>query len=422
MKILLVGGGGREHALAWKLRQSARVEALTWAPGNGGARPGVELASVGAEDVEGLAGLAAAMKADLVVVGPEVPLAEGLADRLLALGIPCFGPTRAAARLESSKVFCKEFCFRHGIPTAPYTVWTDPEAARAHIQAYGGPYPLVLKADGLAAGKGVLICQDRAEALEGANRILARREFGSAGARMIVEDFVPGEEASLMVFTDGRTAVAMPPARDHKRALDGDRGPNTGGMGAFCPTAHMSAGQIEEAMATVIRPALDAMAAEGSPYRGVLYAGLMLTPKGPSVLEFNCRFGDPETQVVLPLLEGDLAEICMACATGKLDAGAVRWKAGAAVTVVMASGGYPGDYAKGKDISGIEEAERGDGVVIFHAGTKRQGDDLVTAGGRVLDVTAVGADVRDARRKAYEAADSIRFEDAHYRRDIAAAE
>lgn len=422
MKILLVGGGGREHALAWKLRRSSRVEALTWAPGNGGAWPDVELASVGAEDVEALSGLAAAMKADLVVVGPEGPLAKGLADSLHTKGIPCFGPTRAAARLESSKVFCKEFCVRHGIPTAPYTVWSDAEAARAHLEGYNGPFPLVLKADGLAAGKGVLICKNRAEALDGAERILDRREFGAAGDRMIVEDFLPGEEASLMVFTDGARAAAMPPARDHKRAMDGDQGPNTGGMGAFCPTAHMSAAQIEEAMARVILPALKAMESEGSPYRGVLYAGLMLTAEGPSVLEFNCRFGDPETQVVLPLLETDLAEICLACATGNLDPAAVRWKSGAAVTVVLASGGYPGSYQKGLAISGVDEAEREEGVVVFHAGTKRQGEELLTAGGRVLDVTAVGADVRDARRKAYEAVERVHFEKVHYRRDIAAAE
>jgi phosphoribosylamine--glycine ligase len=419
MRVMLVGSGGREHALAWKLRQSPSVEALLWAPGNAGAEGLCESAPVKAEDVEGVVALAGSFRADLVVVGPEAPLAQGLADALAGAGISCFGPSKAAARLESSKVFCKDFCSRHGIPTAPYRVFDGEAAARSYLESYRGPFPLVLKADGLAAGKGVLICQDGDEALDGMERILARREFGSAGERMIVEEFLPGEEASLMVFADGERFAPMPPARDHKRALDGDRGPNTGGMGALCPATRMSQAQMEEALDRVVRPALAGMAAEGSPYRGVLYAGLMLTERGPSLLEFNCRFGDPETQVVLPLLDGDLAQIAASCARGKLDPAAVRWSPGFAVTVVMASGGYPGSYATGKVIEGIEEACREEGVVVFQAGTRAEGGRIVTAGGRVLDVTGIARDAEAARRAAYRAVAKIRFEGAHYRTDIA---
>ena len=418
MRVLLVGSGGREHALAWKLRQSPSVEALLWAPGNAGAAGLCETAPIKAEDVKAVVALAASFRADLVVVGPEAPLAQGLADALAGAGISCFGPSRAAARLESSKVFCKDFCVAHGIPTAPYRVFDDAASAGEYLGSYAGPFPLVLKADGLAAGKGVLICQDRDEALDGAQRILARREFGAAGERMLVEDFLPGEEASLMVFTDGERIAPMPPARDHKRALDGDKGANTGGMGALCPASRMSPAQMDEALERIVRPVLAGMAAEGSAYRGVLYAGLMLTAGGPSLLEINCRFGDPETQVVLPLLDGDLAQIAASCAEGRLDPKAVRWRPGFAVTVVMASGGYPGAYATGKRIEGLEEA-CGEGVVVFQAGTRMEAGRTLTAGGRVLDVTGIAGDAETARRAAYEAVSKIRFEGAHYRTDIA---
>ncbi len=419
MHVLLVGGGGREHAIAWKLRQSNSVDRLSWAPGNGGAEGLADRVVVKAEDVPGLVRFASQEKVDLVFVGPEVPLAMGLADALSEEGIPCFGPSRAAARIESSKIFSKEFCVRHGIPTAPFTVWDSAPAAVDYLNAYQGPYPLVLKADGLAAGKGVLICQDRREALDAARRIMEIRDFGSAGDRMLIEQFLRGEEASLMVFTDGRQIVPMPPARDFKRAGDGDAGPNTGGMGAYCPSARMTPEQVEEALEVVVRPAVEGMESDGHPYRGVLYAGLMLTGEGPQVLEFNCRFGDPETQVVLPLLDGDLAEIAVACARGGLDECVVNWKGGAAVTVVLCSGGYPGSYEKGKAISGLDRTFNEEDVVVFHAGTDRAGSGVVTAGGRVLDVTAVGRTVEDARRAAYEAAGTIHFEGCFCRADIA---
>ncbi|MGC8723229.1 MAG: phosphoribosylamine--glycine ligase [Acidobacteriota bacterium] len=417
---MLVGSGGREHALAWALRRSPAVSGLVWAPGNAGAEGLCETAGVKADDLAGLVKAAKGMRADLVVVGPEAPLADGIAQALEEVGIPCFGPSREAARLEWSKVFTKEFCVRHAIPTAPYQVFSDPGEAEQYLRRGGEGFPTVLKADGLAAGKGVLICQDLGEALEGTTRILRRREFGGAGGRMIVERFVTGEEASLMVFTDGERVAPMPPARDHKRIFDGDRGANTGGMGAYCPAGNMSALQIEEAIETIVRPSLKGMAEEGHPYRGVLYAGLMLTSDGPSLLEFNCRFGDPETQVVVPLLQGDLAEICLACARGSFDPSTVRWKSGAVVTVVLASGGYPGPYPTGVPIRGVEEAAAREGVIVFHAGTRREEGLLRTAGGRVLDVTAVGESLAQARERAYAAIGHIHFEGMHYRRDIAA--
>ncbi len=420
MRVMLVGSGGREHALAWALRRSPTVTELVWAPGNAGAEGLCETAGVKADDLAGLVKAAKGMRADLVVVGPEAPLADGVAQALEEAGIPCFGPSREAARLEWSKVFTKEFCVRHAIPTAPYQVFSDPDEAESYLRRGGQGFPTVLKADGLAAGKGVLICKDLGEALEGTARILRRREFGGAGDRMIVERFVSGEEASLMVFTDGERVAPMPPARDHKRIYDGDQGANTGGMGAYCPAGNMSAVQIEEAIEAIVRPSLKGMAEEGHPYRGVLYAGLMLTADGPSLLEFNCRFGDPETQVVVPLLEGDLAEICLACAGGRLDPSTVRWKSGAAVTVVLASGGYPGPYATGMPITGVEEAAAREGVIVFHAGTRREEGFLRTAGGRVLDVTAVGESLAQARERAYASAGHIHFEGMHYRRDIAA--
>ena len=419
MRVLLVGSGGREHAMAWMFRRSPSVTRLLWAPGNGAAASD-EILAVKADDVARLVHAAEKERVDLVAVGPEGPLADGIWDALNAKGIPCFGPSQAAARLESSKAFCKHFCRDHAIPTSDFTVWNSLPEAKAYLESYTGPYPLVLKADGLAAGKGVLICADRAEALEGAETILGRKAFGAAGDRMVVEAFVAGEEASLMVFCDGETVVPMPPARDHKRVGDGDKGPNTGGMGAFCPSPRMSASQIEEALGKVIRPAVAALSSAGTPYRGVLYAGLMLTVDGPQVLEFNCRLGDPETQVVLPLLDGDLGEIAMGCATGALSECSISWKPAAAVTVVLCSEGYPGTYATGKPIDGLEAASDIPGVVVFQAGTRREGGRLLTAGGRVLDVTAVAATLGEARARAYEAAGRIRFEGKVSRSDIAA--
>ncbi len=419
MHVLLVGGGGREHAIAWKLGQSTMVDRISWAPGNGGCEGLADRVPIKAEDVNELVRFATEERVDLVFVGPEVPLADGLSDELARRGTACFGPSRAAARIESSKVFSKEFCVRHGIPTAPFTVWDSAEAAIAYLREYEGPFPLVVKADGLAAGKGVLICGDREEALDAAVTVMVRKAFGSAGDLMLVESFLQGEEASLMVFCDGDAIVPMPPARDFKRVGDGDSGPNTGGMGAYCPSARMTQDQVEEALEVVVRPAVAGMAADGHPYKGVLYAGLMLTDQGPQVLEFNCRFGDPETQVVLPLLDGDLCEIAMACVRGDLPGCAVGWKDDAAATVVLCSEGYPGAYDKGKVISGLETASGTDGVVIFHAGTTIGAEGTVTSGGRVLNVTAVGRTVGEARNSAYAAAGRIHFDGCFSRKDIA---
>lgn len=419
MRILLVGSGGREHALARALVQSARTEHLYWAPGNGGCGDGMEAVRVKADDVAGLVAFAKGHGIGLIVAGPEVPLVLGLSDAAAGAGIACFGPSAAAARLEGSKAFTKAFCDRHHIPQAPYAAFGDAGAAGSYLRAGSVPFPLVLKADGLAAGKGVLICKDLKEALEGVDRILSQREFGAAGDTLLVEEFLQGEEASLLVFCDGEHAVPMPPARDFKRALDGDEGPNTGGMGAFSPATLMSDGLVAGAMETIIRPTLKGMAQEGSPFRGVLYAGLMLTDAGPKLLEFNCRFGDPETQVVLPRLESDLVEICLACAGGTLDPAMARWKDEVAVTVVLASGGYPGHYATGKVIEGLEEAALVPGVTVFHAGTRLEGGQVFTSGGRVLDVTALAATREEARQRAYEAVSMIRFEGMTYRKDIA---
>ncbi len=419
MRVLLVGSGGREHALARSLARSPRVRDLLWAPGNGGASGNVRTFPVKSEDVEGLARLAREERADLVVAGPEVPLALGLADRLASLSIPCFGPVSGAARLEASKVFTKEFCRRWSIPAAEGRVFHRADEACGYLESYEGPFPLVLKADGLAAGKGVLLCGNRPEALRAVEAILVRRDFGEAGDRLLIEEFLEGEEASLLVFADGEDYAVMPPARDYKRAEDGDRGPNTGGMGAYCPAAVLSETALREALRSIVEPALRGIAAEGFPYRGVLYAGLMVTASGPKLLEFNCRFGDPETQVVLPRLETDLVDVALACARGGLRSVELRWKAEAAVTVVLASRGYPGPYRTGIPIEGVEEAEALPGVQVFHAGTRREGDRLVTAGGRVLDVTALAPTVEEARQRAYRAADTIRFEGKTYRTDIA---
>lgn len=419
MRVLLVGSGGREHALARSLARSPRVDDLLWAPGNGGAAETLRTVPVKSEDVEGLARLAGGERVDLVVVGPEVPLALGLADRLGALSIPCFGPDSGAARLEASKVFTKEFCRRWSIPTAAWRVFHRAEEAREYLRAYQGAFPLVFKADGLAAGKGVLLCKDREEAEEAVEAILVRREFGEAGNRLLVEEYLEGEEASLLVFSDGSDYAVMPPARDYKRAQDGDRGPNTGGMGAYCPASVLPEGMMQKALRTIVEPALRGIAAEGHPYRGVLYAGLMVTTSGPKLLEFNCRFGDPETQVVLPRMESDFLEVALACVGGGLSGLEIRWKSDAAVTVVLASSGYPGPYPTGIPIEGIEEAEALLGVQVFHAGTRWEKGRWVTAGGRVLNVTALAPTVEEARQRAYHAAERIHFEGKTYRTDIA---
>ena len=427
MRILVVGSGGREHALAWKLAQSRRVAEVIVTPGNGGTvwdgqvsphRAAARRAPVPAEDIHGLVSLARAEKVGLVVVGPEAPLVAGLADACREAGIPVFGPAKAAARLEGSKSFAKRFMEQHGIPTAPARICTDFGEALAEVRRRGAP--VVIKADGLAAGKGVAVCTTVAEAEAALRTAMLEEKFGEAGRVVLVEDRLEGVEASVLAFTDGRTVVPMLPAQDYKRAGEGDRGPNTGGMGSYAPAATLTSPQIEEVRRTILQPVVDGMRAAGSPYIGVLYAGLMLTPQGPKVLEFNCRFGDPETQAILPLLRTDLLEVLEACVEGHLHEVLLEWQEGGCVCVVLASEGYPGAYRKGLPIAGLEEAERGTHVAVFHAGTEWVGGGWITAGGRVLGVTAWDESVEAARERAYRAVERVHFEEMQFRRDIAA--
>jgi phosphoribosylamine--glycine ligase len=445
LNILVIGSGGREHALAWKLAQSPRVARVYLAPGNGGTPPwqaqldATKAWSGSADEAPtrtvltnlppelcrlqppftGIISLAHGAVIDLTVVGPEVPLADGIVDAFTAAGLRCFGPTQAAARLESSKTFAKAFMARHHIPTGRYGAFTDYSAALDYVRA--ADTPLVVKASGLAAGKGVMVTSGRAEAEAALHSIMADREFGTAGDEVVIEERLYGQEASVLAFSDGVTVVPMLPAQDHKAVFDGDQGPNTGGMGAYAPAPLVTPALMDEIIARVLQPTVDGMRAEGSPYVGVLYAGLMIGPTGIQVLEFNCRFGDPETQAILPLLETDLVEAFEACLDGTLDRLALRWHPGAAVTVVAASGGYPGPYRKGLEITGIAAAEAQPGVSVFHAGTRR-GDDgrVLIDGGRVLSVTGIGADVREAIGRAYAGMACVHFEGMHYRRDIGA--
>ncbi|HOT00956.1 MAG TPA: phosphoribosylamine--glycine ligase [Acidobacteriota bacterium] len=419
MNILVIGGGGREHALVWRLAQDPGVTAVTAAPGSDGMCPPAERAAVDAADVDALVRLAVDGRFDLVVVGPEAPLVAGLADRLAAAGVAVAGPGAAAARLEGSKIFAKDFMARHGIPTARYEVHDRAAGARRSLESGRFEFPVVIKADGLAAGKGVVIAADLSAAQAALAEMMERRCFGAAGDRVVVEEFLQGEEASFMALTDGEHVVPLPPAQDHKRVFDDDRGPNTGGMGAYSDDRILPPGLADAVLDTVIRPTVRGMTVEGHPFRGVLYAGLMLTAAGPRVLEFNVRFGDPETQAVLPRLRGSLAETLHLLAEGRLDRARLETDPWPAVCVVLASGGYPGEYAKGRPIHGLELAGQQPHVTIFHAGTRREGDRFVTAGGRVLGVTARGADLDAAVMCVYEAASQIYFEGMHYRRDIA---
>ena len=419
MRILLIGGGGREHALAWKLVQSPNVEKLYAAPGN----PGMallqkcECINLNVDDLEGIADYAEEKSIDLTVVGPEAPLVAGLADVFKRRGLPVFGPSKAAAQLEGSKAFSKELMAKYNIPTAFFKICEDIEAAKAYVEEKGAP--LVVKADGLAAGKGVVVAMTKQEALDAIDDMMGDHKFGAAGARVVLEEYMEGEEASLLAFTDGKTVVPMIAAQDHKRVFDGDEGPNTGGMGTYAPAPVMTDILRLKATELVLKPVVAAMAKEGTPYQGCLYAGLMIKGDSVKVVEFNCRFGDPETQVVLPLLDGDLAEIMLACATGTLDKVEVAWHDKAAVCVVMASGGYPESYEKGKEITGLAAAEEDKDVVVFHAGTKEADGKIVTSGGRVLGVTAVDASIKAARDRAYAAVEKIAFEKNFYRKDIA---
>jgi phosphoribosylamine--glycine ligase len=416
VKVLLVGGGGREHALAWKLAQSEHLGALVAAPGNPGIAAHAECAAVKDGDLDELVALARRERPDLVVVGPELPLSLGLADRLRAAGLSVFGPSQAAARIESSKAFAKDLMARHGIPTAAFHVFTRAEAARAYCRELGAP--VVVKTDGLAAGKGAIVCASLDEADRAVALCLEDGAFGDAGRTVVVEEFMTGEEVSFFALSDGVSALPFGAAQDHKTVWDGDRGPNTGGMGAYSPAPVFDTEVQERAMAQIVRPTIAALAKEGCPYQGVLYVGLMLTPAGPRVVEFNCRFGDPECQAILPRLDQDLLPLLDAVAQGRGLPASLAWRREASVCVVAASGGYPGPYDTGVTITGVEEAGRLAGVTVFHAGTARRDGVLVTAGGRVLGVQALGGDIAGAIARAYAALDRIAFPGMHARRDI----
>lgn len=425
MNLLVIGSGGREHALVWKLAQSPHVTQLFCAPGNAGiaqerlARTGalVECVPLGAEDLPKLLAFAREKKADLTVVGPDNPLALGIVDLFQQNGLRIWGPNRKAARFESSKVFAQQFMERHGIPTARSATFIEPLPAREFASALNGQ--CAVKADGLALGKGVLLCRSLADAHNAIEEILVRKTFGNAGASIVIQELLEGTEISLHALCDGRAAALFPTSQDHKRALDGDQGLNTGGMGTYSPTPFVDDVQLAETRRKIIEPWLRGCAAEGIDFHGILYPGLMLTKTGPKVLEFNARFGDPETQVYLPRLETDLVELLDASIDGILSKIELKWSSQAAVCVVMASGGYPGNYSKGKPIHGLAEAARLPNTKVFHAGTALTGDQIVTNGGRVLGVTAWAKDLRAARDSAYQAVERITFEGAQFRRDIA---
>ena len=430
MRVLVIGSGAREHALCWALSRSPRLTALFCAPGNGGIAALATCVALDQMDFAACADWAEQNAIDLTVVGPEDPLCGGIVDVFQAQGLAVFGPTAAAARIEGSKAWTKRLLLDAGIPTAPAAIFDDRAAAEAYLarreaeaQAQGVDcYPLVIKADGLAAGKGVYIVKDGQTARDALDDLLVKRLLGAAGETILIEDFLPGVELSLFALTDGERVVALAPACDYKRAYDGDEGPNTGGMGAYSPPAFATPELLRDIEARVLRPTVAALAAAGAPFRGLLYAGLMLTANGPSVLEYNARFGDPETQVVLPRLQSDLLELCAAVARGRLDeAPALTWTSEVACGVVVASGGYPGPYEKGAPITGLETLD--DDVLVFHAGTSRADDGhLVTAGGRVLTVVALGANMAAARERVYANVGRVRFAGARYRTDIAARE
>ena len=414
MNILLIGSGGREHAIAWKVAQSPKLSKLYIAPGNPGTAALGENLDIKVDDHPAIIQVCREKKIDLAIVGPEAPLAAGLADDLLKAGIKVFGPSKAAAQIEASKVFSKNFMLRHGIPTARFATFNQLPEALSYLKQVD--YPVVLKASGLAAGKGVILPESTDEARMALESILVGGAFGDAGNEVVIEERLSGPEVTLLAFSDGVTVKPMIPSQDHKRALDGDWGPNTGGMGAYAPVPVCPPEMISELVQIALQPAVDGLREAGCPFVGVLYGGFMLTADGPRVIEFNCRFGDPETEVILPLLDSDLLEIALACAEGRLEQVEVRWKGGASACVVLASGGYPGKYSTGYPLSGLEEDSPNS--VVFHAGTKFIDGKVVTAGGRVLCVTGWGADIQAALAAAYGRIGSIRFESMHFRKDI----
>jgi phosphoribosylamine--glycine ligase len=418
MKILIVGSGGREHALAWKARQSPKVEKVFVAPGNPGTalESSIENVAIAVDDIPGLLAFAQKERIDLTIIGPEIPLVMGIVDRFQQAGLKCFGPSAKAAQLEGSKTFCKDFMIRHHIPTAAYQSFTDKNLAIAYIRQQGAP--IVVKADGLAAGKGVIVAQTELEAIAAVEDMLSGNVFGEAGSRVVIEEFLQGEEASFIVIADGKHALPMATSQDHKARDNGDKGPNTGGMGAYSPAPVVTSEIHKRVMRDVIEPTLKGMAEDGLPYTGFLYAGLMIAPGGAiKVLEYNCRFGDPETQPIMMRMKSDLVELCEAALAGELDKTSSEWDERAALGVVLAAGGYPDAYQKGAVISGLSTQEREDSKV-FHAGTQQVGGDIVTAGGRVLCACALGHDIQEAQIKAYELANGIHWDKIYYRTDI----
>ena len=416
MRILVVGSGGREHALAWKLSQSPEITKVFCAPGNGGIAQVAELVDIGAEDVETLMEFAESRDIDLTVVGPEASLAKGIVDAFERRGLRIFGPTKAATRLESSKAFAKNLMKKYHIPTAQFAVFDDVQAARSYVRQLGAP--IVVKADGLCGGKGTIVANTISEALGAIDLLMEDRIFRQAGERIVIEERLAGEEASFIVVTDGTTAMPFLSSQDHKRLQEGDKGPNTGGMGAYAPTPIVDAALTKQIMQQIIEPTIRGMASEGLTFKGVLYAGLMLTGDGPKALEFNVRFGDPELQAILPLLKSDLVPILDDAVEGRLSSDPWEWEQGSCACVVLASGGYPGDFRIGKEIYGLDQLAQRSDLVVFHAGTRQDRNRIVTWGGRVLNVVGLGSDLEAALKQAYEAIHAVRFDGMHYRKDI----
>lgn len=425
MKVLVIGSGGREHAIVWKLKQSPRFPKIYCAPGNAGIARDAEIVNLKADDIKGLLAFALREKIDLTIVGPEAPLAGGIVDKFMQKGLDIFGPTKELANLEASKAHSKEVMRRLNIPSAAFEIFDSPDKAidfTNRSRLFAAHYPVVVKADGLAAGKGVVICKNRNEAQLAIEDMMVRKVFGGAGEKIVIEEHLEGEEASILAVSDGINVIALASSQDHKRAFDADKGPNTGGMGAYSPAPVVTEAMHARIMDEVIRPLINGLAKENKFYKGVLYAGIMLTKEGPKVLEFNVRFGDPETQAILPRLKTDLIDLCFASIEDRIDEINLEWQDKTSVCVVLASGGYPAEYRKGFEISGLEDAlwEAGGDTYIFHAGTKLQetGDRYITDGGRVLNVVSLGDDIRQARDKAYKAIGKIKFEGIHYRKDI----
>lgn len=417
MKILVIGSGGREHALVWKIAQSPIVKKIYCSPGNGGISRICKCVDIEVTDLKGLADFASKKQIDLTIVGPEKPLAFGIVDFFQKQGLPIFGPSKMAAEIESSKIFSKYIMKKYKIPTAGYSDYSDYNQALKAINAKNPPF--VIKADGLAAGKGVILCSSRSEAFDGLDMIMKAKKFGNAGNRVIIEDYLEGEEVSILAVTDGDDFVLLPHSQDHKPIFEGDTGPNTGGMGAYSPAPLLSDRIINIVNKKILSPVIKGMKNEGRPYKGVLYAGLMITSRGPKVLEFNCRFGDPETQAILPLLDSDIVSLMMASINREISQYKIKIFNKTAVCVIMASGGYPGEYEKGTIIKGLDSLDNLTDVIVFHAGTKIKGRDIVTSGGRVLGITAVGDTIKSSVEKAYNSIGKITFDGAYYRKDIA---